>query len=80
MVDTKFLESTDATNAVDMGTDYQRTRWNAGCSKFARWSPDKEYQLFFLDCPIEFRKEPLTKVGFLQDPTSDSQELQPALR
>ena len=53
---------------VEMGTDDQRKRWHAGCLECSRWSSDREYQLFFLDCPIEFRKEPLTKGAFSRIP------------
>ena len=69
VVDTKLLKSTDAMSMVEMGTDDQRRRWTAGCSEFANWSPTEEYQLFFLDRPITFRTEPLTKGAFARIPS-----------
>ena len=68
VVDTQLLKPSDAIGIVEMGTDDQRKRWNAGCSEFVKWSPDKEYQLFFLDCPIKFRDKPLTKGAFARIP------------
>lgn len=69
VVDTKLLRSSDVIGMFETGSDDQHKRWNAGYSKFAKWSPDKEYQLFFLDCPITFRTDPLTKGDFPRIPS-----------
>ena len=69
VVDTKLQKPSDVTSVVETGTDEQLKRWNTGCFEFATWSSDRIYQLFFLDCPIKFRKEPLTKRAFSRIPS-----------
>ena len=61
---TILAKPSDDLDTIETGSDDQQSRWSAGCSEFAKWSPDREFQLFFLDKPLTIRTKPLTKKSY----------------